>query len=137
MQYMYSLRRRRLRQLLLRRLLCSDCAAYSNTWLWDLTLTCDPNDLENLTDCQCSTAQGLFDSGILTCAEAGDPSPPACPADCTVCQTCLVLLGCPDIYPKTTTSNNNFNFARLHNVGPAGKFAMMTMLASAVGVGVA
>eukprot|EP00814_Leptocylindrus_danicus_P001795 CAMPEP_0116019092 /NCGR_PEP_ID=MMETSP0321-20121206/9026_1 /TAXON_ID=163516 /ORGANISM="Leptocylindrus danicus var. danicus, Strain B650" /LENGTH=305 /DNA_ID=CAMNT_0003489587 /DNA_START=129 /DNA_END=1046 /DNA_ORIENTATION=- len=112
----------------------SDCTAYSNTWLWDLTLTCDPDDLENLTNCQCSTAQNLFDAGIIECAdtENSSSSPPACPADCTVCQTCMVLLGCPDIYPKNTSNN-----LRHAHVSTAGKFAMMTMLASAVGVGVA
>ena len=108
----------------------SDCTAYSNTWLWDLTLTCDPDDLENLTNCQCSTAQNLFDAGIIECAENSSSSPPACPADCTVCQTCMVLLGCPDIYPKNTS--NNLRHSQ-HHVSTAGKFAMMTMLASAVG----
>ena len=95
--------------------------------------------MENLTNCQCSTAENLFDAGIIECADAEDVnsnnSPPACPADCTVCQTCMVLLGCPDVYPKNTNTNANTKHHVLSS--PAGKFAMMTMLASAVGVGVA
>eukprot|EP00957_Ditylum_brightwellii_P208211 15356307-Ditylum_brightwellii.AAC.1 len=40
-----------------------------------------------------------MDAGMLMCPSDDDDAP-ACPKDCSVCQTCLTLLGCPNMGTK-------------------------------------
>jgi len=80
----------------------SSCKSYSNLWLWDLALSCD--DVDTLTGCKCTFAEELLYAGKIECAKTGDKSPPSCPEDCNVCQTCMTLLGCEDIYASTSLS---------------------------------
>jgi hypothetical protein len=77
----------------------SDCQSYSNDWLVELADYCGPN-LEDLSSCECPTAGTLLAKGVLTCASRSekDSSPPACPKGCPVCEFCMVLEGCEDIY---------------------------------------
>lgn len=67
--------------------------------LVELADYCGP-DLEDLSGCQCPTARDLLAKGELTCATVAekDSSPPACPKGCRVCEFCMVLEGCEDIY---------------------------------------
>jgi len=97
-----------------------NCNSYSDLWMWDLALTCD--DVTTFEGCQCSTAIELFDRGSLQCAKQGQTSPPACPRNCKVCQTCMVLMGCDDIYHTN------------HSLG--GNHYTPYLLASAVAVGI-
>lgn len=67
--------------------------------LLELADFCGP-DLEDLTGCRCPTAGDLLAEGALTCArpDQKNSSPPACPTGCPVCEFCMVLEGCEDIY---------------------------------------
>lgn len=61
------------------------------------------DDLEDLSGCECPPARELLADGTLVCATGNElgVSPPACPEDCPVCEFCMVLEGCEDIYgPK-------------------------------------
>jgi hypothetical protein len=73
--------------------------------MWDLAFSCQ--DLETYNGCQCKFASMRFNDGEITCAKPGDPTPPACPTDCSVCQTCMVLLGCDDIYQDIQANSMN------------------------------
>jgi hypothetical protein len=67
--------------------------------LLELAGYCGP-DLEDLSGCKCPTAGDLLAGGTITCASVSEKngSPPACPKDCPVCEFCMVLEGCEDIY---------------------------------------
>lgn len=101
----------------------SDCGSYSNEWyvrccfslvtsqgkltrcllhllrLTELAKYCG-DDLEDLSGCECPPARKLLADGTLACATENElgMSPPACPEDCPVCEFCMVLEGCADIY---------------------------------------
>lgn len=68
----------------------SDCGTYANMWVWDLAMTCSDSSM-NQTDCQCTSAEILMQYGELYCPSAEDP---VCPDNCSVCHTCMELLGC-------------------------------------------
>jgi len=62
-----------------------ECESYSLSWLIDLAVTCP--SYPNITDgCECATANKLFVEDLLTCQ--------SCPQKCSICDTCLSLLGC-------------------------------------------
>ena len=65
----------------------------------ELADSCDL-DLDDLSKCECPSAGDLLEEGILTCAnpDQKNKSPPACPKGCSVCEFCMVLEGCEDIY---------------------------------------
>ena len=71
--------------------------------MWELTLTCDPDNLDTLKDCQCPTAAALLEAGDIKCAK-NPHKKNACPEDCEVCKTCMVIIGCEDIYELKTVS---------------------------------
>lgn len=93
------------------------CDSYSNNWMWDLALTCE--NTETFEGCQCTAAGILFDMGSLQCADS-DKSEFACPKHCSVCQSCMMLMGCEDVYHTPFT------------IGGYGPF----LIASAVALGV-
>jgi len=97
----------------------TNCASYSNVWLWDLALTCD--DDTTLDGCYCAFAERLFNEGSIQCATSDSRNIPYCPDSCSVCQTCMVLLGCEDIY------NTEMSVAKAY---------LPYMIASAIGLGV-
>ena len=68
----------------------SDCGSYANMWIWDLAMTCSDSSM-NQTDCQCTSAEILMQYGKLYCPSTEDP---VCPDNCSVCHTCMELLGC-------------------------------------------
>jgi len=68
----------------------SDCETYANMWVWDLAMTCSDSSM-NQTDCQCTSAEILMQYGELYCPSTEDP---VCPDNCSVCHTCMELLGC-------------------------------------------
>ena len=68
----------------------SDCGTYANMWVWDLAMTCS-DSLMNQTDCKCTSAEILMQYGELYCPSTEDP---VCPDNCSVCYTCMELLGC-------------------------------------------
>mmetsp|Transcript_20701 Transcript_20701/g.22162 ORF Transcript_20701/g.22162 Transcript_20701/m.22162 type:complete len:512 (+) Transcript_20701:456-1991(+) len=72
------------------------CDTYDNLWLWDLSLSCDMTggDL-SLGGCNCTFAEELRDNGLLTCNDAT-----LCPENCSICTTCMSLLGCDVAPPK-------------------------------------
>lgn len=78
-----------------------NCTAYSNYWLWDLALTCDSE--KNLTNCECTTAAILMSEGQLQCPNGTDTAP-YCPKGCSICDTCLTLLGCSETQPSSPFS---------------------------------
>lgn len=72
------------------------CDTYENLWIWDLAISCNNVTMEdgsiaamNGSSCSCSFAEELVSSGLLTCKDAS-----SCPDDCSICSTCLRLLGC-------------------------------------------
>ena len=73
----------------------SDCASYSDAWLFELAATC--SDIDTLAGCECPTVFALLETGSVHCA-GNLTSPYACPSDCKVCQVCLVASGCATIY---------------------------------------
>ena len=75
-----------------------------------------------MKDCACPTAEELLYNGDIKCANDLD-SYKACPSDCEVCKTCLVLIGCEDIYPNS-----------INPLSGAAKFGLATVLISAVSV---
>ena len=101
------------------------CTDYSNAWLWELTLTCDPDNLDTLLNCECPTAEALLESGDIKCAKKPSDKN-ACPSDCEVCQTCMIIIGCDDIYDINTVS-----------LSAAAKFGLATVVLSSVGVSAA
>ena len=103
----------------------STCTDYSNAWLWELTLSCDPDNLDSLLNCQCPTAEALLASGEISCAKKPTDKN-ACPADCEVCKTCMVIIGCDDIYDLKTVA-----------LSAAAKFGLATVVLSSVGVSAA
>ena len=74
----------------------SDCQSYSNLWLWDLALSCDNST--SLVNCQCQSAEILFQYGTLKCPD-GTSEAPYCPSNCPICNTCMQLMGCIDKTP--------------------------------------
>ena len=74
----------------------SDCQSYSNLWLWDLALSCDNST--SLVNCQCQSAEILFQYGTLQCPD-GSSEAPYCPKNCPICNTCMELIGCIDKTP--------------------------------------
>eukprot|EP00586_Coscinodiscus_wailesii_P023883 CAMPEP_0172504362 /NCGR_PEP_ID=MMETSP1066-20121228/178081_1 /TAXON_ID=671091 /ORGANISM="Coscinodiscus wailesii, Strain CCMP2513" /LENGTH=195 /DNA_ID=CAMNT_0013280529 /DNA_START=192 /DNA_END=776 /DNA_ORIENTATION=- len=94
------------------------CSSYSNVWLWDLALSCD-ND-KTLDGCRCTFAEQLFSQGEIQCASKYGDYAHRCPADCSVCQTCMTLLGCEDIYADAMSVANAY---------------LPYMIAAAVGLG--
>jgi len=68
----------------------SDCETYANMWVWDLAMTCSDSSM-NQTDCKCTSAEILMQYGELYCPSTEDP---VCPDNCSVCHTCMELLGC-------------------------------------------
>jgi len=60
--------------------------------------------LQTFEGCECKLAKQLFDAGKIECARSDDVSSKACPAACSVCQTCMTLLGCEDIYENIRTN---------------------------------
>jgi hypothetical protein len=48
--------------------------------------------------CKCPTAAALLANGTIECATVATMSPPACPYNCPVCEVCVVVSGCPNIY---------------------------------------
>ena len=48
-------------------------------------------------DCECPTAGTLLKAGVLKCADSLTSSY-ACPEECEVCQVCLIVIGCKNIY---------------------------------------
>lgn len=83
----------------------SACETYSNVWLWDLALTCE--DLSTLEGCECTFAEEYESLGEVSCATSSS-SEYACPAGCNVCQTCMMLLGCDDIYTQPMSGVANY-----------------------------
>jgi len=75
----------------------SDCASYSDAWLFELAATC--SNADTLTDCECPSAAALLESGDLMCAK-DVTSASSCPSDCEVCQVCMEVSGCSNIYPR-------------------------------------
>ena len=71
------------------------CDTYDNLWLWDLSLSCDMTggDLSS-GGCNCTFAEELRDNGLLSCDDTS-----LCPEDCSICTTCMSLLGC-DVAPE-------------------------------------
>jgi len=82
-----------------------DCSFYENVWLWDLALSC--SDLSTLEGCQCTFAEEIYKQGSITCASSSSSST-ACPEDCSVCQTCMTIIGCDTIYGSTQKGLANF-----------------------------
>lgn len=72
----------------------SDCGSYSNMWVWDLAISCEDDTISPDSEtCSCTQAEILFQYGTLECPGTTGGSQ-ACPLDCPVCNTCLLLLGC-------------------------------------------
>jgi hypothetical protein len=67
--------------------------------LSELAIYCGDN-LDDLSACECPPARELLADGTLVCASKSQlgMSPPACPEGCPVCEFCMVLEGCEDIY---------------------------------------
>ena len=97
----------------------SSCETYSNVWLWDLALTCE--DLSTLEGCKCTFAEEYQSIGEVSCATSPYSSN-ACPEECSVCQTCMTLLGCHDVYSQSMGGAANY---------------LSYVVASAVGLGIA
>jgi hypothetical protein len=66
------------------------CETYENLWIWDLAFSCNGTDDNDSTNgCNCSFAEELVANGLLGCDDAQ-----YCPNNCTVCATCLDIMGC-------------------------------------------
>ncbi len=75
----------------------NDCSSYSDYWMWDLNLSCQNST--NYEGCECTTAAMMLESGNLQCPD-GTNDNPYCPAGCSICETCLTLLGCAETRPE-------------------------------------
>lgn len=75
----------------------NNCSTYSNYWLWDLNLSCQNST--SYDDCECTSAAMMLESGELQCPD-GSESNPYCPLGCSICDTCLKLLGCAETRPE-------------------------------------
>lgn len=57
----------------------ADCGTYSNVWVWDLALSCESST--SLENCECTSAEILFQYGALDC---GTAEVPTCPGEHTM-----------------------------------------------------
>ena len=65
----------------------TQCDTYTDLWTWDLTMSCGTGSGSD--ECSCTFAEQLMDMAILSCDDRVD-----CPANCSICNKCLRLLGC-------------------------------------------
>lgn len=65
----------------------TQCDTYTDLWTWDLTMSCGAGSGSD--ECSCTFAEQLMDMAILSCDDRVD-----CPANCSICNKCLRLLGC-------------------------------------------
>ena len=65
--------------------------------MWDLNLSCQNST--NYEGCECTTAAMMLESGNLQCPDGTDDNP-YCPRGCSICETCLTLLGCAETRPE-------------------------------------
>ncbi len=66
--------------------------------MWDLNLSCQNST--DYYDCECTSAAMLLESGDLQCPDGSDDAP-YCPSGCSICDTCLTLLGCAETRPES------------------------------------
>merc|ERR1712157_575646 len=64
-------------------------------------------NLSTLEGCQCTFAEEIYKEGSISCASSSSSST-ACPEDCSVCQTCMTIIGCDTIYGSTQKGLLNF-----------------------------
>jgi hypothetical protein len=74
----------------------NDCDSYSDYWLWDLALTCENEDYYE--NCSCMSAATLLANGVFKCPGSDDDAP-YCPENCSICNTCMALIGCSETQP--------------------------------------
>lgn len=101
------------------------CESYENLWLWDLSLSCNSSNVDDaLHGCNCTFAAEMFYEGQLTCDDAS-----LCPRDCSICTTCLSLLGC-DVSPETPLASELIKSKMLLYLIAAGIAMVIIMMAA-------
>jgi len=84
-----------------------ECESYGFEWLIELATTCVLREQRvvytaNYTNCECESANKLFDEGFITCDDV-------CPDDCVACNSCFELRCDLNTTPPATTNSETTN----------------------------